>query len=58
MAGLHTYTDCLAAIQCEPPSYKCVSGTCTECPGAEALKEELEAAMEENGVKTASTTSG
>ena len=19
MAGLHTYTDCLAAIQCEPP---------------------------------------
>ena len=46
------YTDCLAAIQCESPSYKCVSGTCTECPGAEALKEELEAAMEENGVET------
>eukprot|EP00731_Ephydatia_muelleri_P006869 Em0003g1117a len=31
---------------------ECVLAGATECPGAEALKEELEAAMEENGVET------
>ena len=40
------YKDCLAAIQCESPDYDCA------CPGAELLREELEAAMEENGVET------
>ena len=46
------YKDCLAAIQCEPPHYNCAVGKCTECPGPDALREELEDAMEENGVET------
>ena len=46
------YKDCLAAIQCESPEYDCAVGKCAECPGAELLREELEAVMEENGVET------
>ena len=47
------YADCLAAIQCEPPpTYKCATGTCKRCPGAEPLWEELETIMEENAVET------
>eukprot|EP00731_Ephydatia_muelleri_P014922 Em0008g642a len=44
--------NCLAAIQCEPPTYKCATGTCKRCPGAEPLREELESIMEANGVET------
>ena len=46
------YTDCLAAIQCEPSTYKCAIGTCTDCSGTGALWEELEAIMEDNDVET------
>ncbi|KAL5490948.1 hypothetical protein EMCRGX_G016154 [Ephydatia muelleri] len=46
------YTDCLAAIQCEPSTYNCAIGTCTDCSGTGALREELEAIMEDNGVET------
>ena len=46
------YTDCLAAMQCEPPTYKCVTGKCKHCPEIEQLREELETTMEENGVET------
>ena len=41
------YSDCLAFIQCEPD---CANGVCTECRGTEALREELEAIMEENAI--------
>ena len=44
------HKDCLAAIQCESPDDNCAVGKCTECP--ESLWDELEAAMEENGVET------
>ena len=47
---LKHYTDCLAFIQCEPPTADCANGVCTECRGTEALREELEAIMEENSV--------
>ena len=46
------YTYCLAAMQCEPPTYKCVTGKCKHCPEIEQLREELETIMEENGVET------
>lgn len=44
----------MAAIHCENPTYNCASieCECTECPGPEALREELVAAMEENSVET------
>ena len=46
------YTNCLAFIQCEPPTADCANGVCTECRGTEALTEELEAIMEENSIDT------
>ena len=46
------YTDCLAFIQCEPPTADCANGVCKECRGAEALREELEAIMEGNLIDT------
>ena len=36
----------------EPPTYKCVTGTCRHCPGTEPLREELETIIEENIVET------
>eukprot|EP00731_Ephydatia_muelleri_P027659 Em0019g532a len=52
LAGSHWHSNCLAAIQCEPSTYNCAIGTCTDCSGTGALREELEAIMEDNGVET------
>ena len=46
------YSDCLAFIQCEPPTADCANGICEECRGTEPLLEELRAVMEENAVDT------
>eukprot|EP00731_Ephydatia_muelleri_P017532 Em0010g630a len=37
---------------CEPSTYNCAIGTCTDCSGTGGLREELEAIMEDNGVET------
>ena len=47
------YTNCLAFIQCEPPTADCANGVCTECRGTEALREELDTIMEEKAISTA-----
>ena len=46
------YSDCLAYIQCDPPTADCANGICEECRGTQPLKVELEAIMEENGVES------
>lgn len=46
------YSDFLAYIQCDPPTADCANGICEECRGTQPLKVELEAIMEENGVKS------
>ena len=48
------YSDCLAFIQCEPPTADCANGICEECRGTEPLLEKLWAIMEENAVDTVS----
>ena len=46
------YGDFLAYIQCDPPTADCANGIYEECRGTQPLKVELEAIMEENGVKS------
>ena len=46
------YSDCLAFIQCEPPTADCANGICEECRGIGPLLEELRAVMKENAVDT------
>ena len=45
---LLTYRDCLARIICNPPQPACYLGTCECCPGTNALREHLNAVMDEH----------
>ena len=52
------YSDCLAFIQCKPPTADCANRICEECRGIEPLLEELRDIMEDNQLTLCSTVSG
>lgn len=46
---LSTYKDCIALSLCENPDYACYLLNCPKCPGTNALKNELQKLLNENG---------
>ena len=46
-----TYEHCMATAICNPPQPKCYLGTCTACPGVDALKEFLQTTLDENMIE-------
>jgi hypothetical protein len=44
----HSYRNCLAEIQCNPPRIHCFLGICEQCPGIESLQTRLEQHFDEN----------
>ena len=43
----YTYRDCLAEVQCNPPSVQRFLGCCDQCPASDNLHTKLEAHFEE-----------
>ena len=49
---LKHYSNCLAKLHCNPPSLKCIFGSCKKCPGTEPLCNQLQAMACENSIDT------
>ena len=49
---LKHYSNCLAKLHCNPPSLKCILGSCKKCPGTEPLCNQLQAMACENSIDT------
>ena len=46
------YSNCLTILHCNPPSWKCIFGSCKKCSGTEPLCNQLQAMACENSIDT------